>query len=249
MVRLTARQLRAGVVPALPLLVAALWAAPAAAQIRPPHPGGGFQGRMPGMGGPLFETVWKCGRCGREVARGNTPPPASCPFCGVRFINGFGPPGPAPNNGNQPAPNNGQANNPMPGMMPPANQNSGQVPPNNPLPNPAAPQGDAQANAAPPAAPPPVVLPPVVNDPPAAEDPPAAANSAGKGVQVGSGPSPTHSGSRIPAAARVLIGLAAVLAALVLLVVGGIVVYNLAVANTAEPAGRPRRRRRLAEVD
>jgi hypothetical protein len=251
MVRLTTRQLRLGVVPALAFVVAALWVAAAQGQMRPPHGGsngGGFQGRMPGMGGPLFENVWKCGHCGKEVGRGNTPP-ASCPYCGVRFINGFGPSDPQYNNGNQPAPNNGamppnsgQSNNPnpnpMPGMMPPNNQNSGQ-----------APQGGVQANAAPVQPPGQAALPPVVNEPPAFEDPPAAENVAAGGFQGGTGGGRSASGSRLPLATRVFIGVAAILAALVLLVVGGIVVYNVAVNNAAEPARRPRKRRRLAEVD
>src|SRR6476646_1382902 len=105
MVRLTARHLREAVLPALPFLVAAFWVAAAQGQLRPPHGGGsgggGFNGRMPGMGGPLFETVWTCGKCGKEIGRGAFPP-SQCPYCGVRLINGVGPADPQYKNGNQP---------------------------------------------------------------------------------------------------------------------------------------------------
>src|SRR5690348_16543018 len=117
------------------MIVASPTFPPAQAQLMPPRgggsaggpPPGGFQGRMPGTRGPLIERVWTCGHCGKEVGRGNTPP-AQCPFCGVRFINGFGPSNPQANNGNPPPPNNGgqmPPDNPNPGMMPPNQQNSG----------------------------------------------------------------------------------------------------------------------------
>lgn len=54
--------------------------------------GGGITG-LSGFsgGGSRFESVWTCGKCRREVARGNhSHPPANCPFCGVRLVNGFG---------------------------------------------------------------------------------------------------------------------------------------------------------------
>lgn len=42
--------------------------------------------------GPLFEHVFTCSNCGKEVGRSSTGSlldrPASCPFCGVKFING-----------------------------------------------------------------------------------------------------------------------------------------------------------------
>ena len=53
---------------------------------------GGFTGGRPGGGilggGPRFE--FKCSGCGKVVGQGNSSldAPASCPFCGVRFING-----------------------------------------------------------------------------------------------------------------------------------------------------------------
>src|SRR5262245_54198814 len=125
MVPLFARHLHAGTVPALGLLVAALCLGPAQAQ--PPRPPG-FNGQMPGTGGPLFEHVWPGGKGGKEVGRGNFPP-AQCPYCGVRLVNGVGQADPQYNNGNQPAPNNGGQGqpNPNPAMMPPNNQNSGMM--------------------------------------------------------------------------------------------------------------------------
>jgi len=51
------------------------------------QPGGGFGGQ-PG-GGKMFEKIWTCSKCGREVGRGDFPP-GNCPHCGVRFINGVG---------------------------------------------------------------------------------------------------------------------------------------------------------------
>jgi hypothetical protein len=259
MTRPFARRLRAGTVPALGLLAAALCLGPAQAQMRRPP---GFNGQMPGTGGPLFEHVWTCGKCGREIGRGNFPP-ATCPYCGVRLVNGIGPADPQYNNGNQPAPNNGgpmAPNNPqlnpnagmMPpndqgsGTMPPNNQNSGMMPPNNqhsmmpglqPNNQAGAPPAGVQANPG--------------DVPPALEDPPQApANAAGdendEGAKNFTPPAP-----RLARPVRVLIGLAALFAALVLVVVGGIIVYNLIAANTAEPDDRPRRRRRrrMAEVD
>ncbi len=69
---------------------------------RPPTGISGFRGTGPsgisgfsGMPGPRFETVWTCGKCRREVARGNhSHPPANCPYCGVRLVNGHGPAAP-----------------------------------------------------------------------------------------------------------------------------------------------------------
>ena len=57
----------------------------------PPFGGGGFGGGI--------EFTFTCTKCGKEAGRGRTmlDGPASCPFCGVRFINGgmggFGNPG------------------------------------------------------------------------------------------------------------------------------------------------------------
>ena len=53
----------------------------------PDIPGPPFGGG--GMGGG-FEFVYTCTNCRKEVGRGRTglDGPASCPFCGVRFING-----------------------------------------------------------------------------------------------------------------------------------------------------------------
>ncbi|MDB5313768.1 MAG: hypothetical protein JWO38_7970 [Gemmataceae bacterium] len=62
----------------------------------PGRPGGitGMPGGVPGGGfrGPQFEDVWYCGGCKAELGRGPIKPSyASCPKCGVRFVNGGGP--------------------------------------------------------------------------------------------------------------------------------------------------------------
>lgn len=38
---------------------------------------------------PIFENVWTCGACGKVIGKGAAPP-GTCPFCGVRIINGVG---------------------------------------------------------------------------------------------------------------------------------------------------------------
>jgi S1-C subfamily serine protease len=87
---------------------------------------GGFSGGVPG---PRFESVWTCTGCRKEVARGNlSHPPANCPHCGVKLINGFGP----SSSGTGPI-------NPPPNF--PANPNSGPslsppMDPEGPAPNP-----------------------------------------------------------------------------------------------------------------
>ena len=262
MVRPFARRLRAGTVPALGLLAAVLCLGPAQAQMRRPP---GFNGQMPGTGGPLFERVWTCGKCGREIGRGNFPP-ATCPYCGVRLINGIGPADPQYNNGNQPAPNNGgqmMPNNPQlnpnAGVMPPNNQNSGMMPPNNQGSGMMPPnnqnsmmpgmmpglQPNNQAGAAPAG-----VQANPADGPPALEDPPAAPVNAAGDENDEDAKNVTLPAPRLARPVRVLIGIAALFAALVLVVVGGIIVYNLIAANTRESEGRPRRRRRrMAEVD
>jgi hypothetical protein len=61
----------------------------------PPPPPFGNPGnpKPPGFGnGPLFEKVYTCSKCGKELGRGNVQPALqNCPFCGVNFINGTGP--------------------------------------------------------------------------------------------------------------------------------------------------------------
>jgi hypothetical protein len=37
--------------------------------------------------GPMFEMVYTCNGCGKEVGRGTRPDVANCPHCGVRFNN------------------------------------------------------------------------------------------------------------------------------------------------------------------
>ena len=37
--------------------------------------------------GPMFEMVYTCNGCGKEVGRGTQPDVANCPHCGVRFNN------------------------------------------------------------------------------------------------------------------------------------------------------------------
>jgi hypothetical protein len=50
----------------------------------------------------VFETVWTCSNCKKVLARGGgTPALATCPNCGVRFVNGTQPWDPA--RGNLPA--------------------------------------------------------------------------------------------------------------------------------------------------
>jgi hypothetical protein len=60
-------------------------------------PGGGIPGGPGGrFGRPseppgIPESVWTCGNCGKEIARGNfKPTTADCPHCGVRFDNTIG---------------------------------------------------------------------------------------------------------------------------------------------------------------
>lgn len=68
----------------------------------------------PNFGQPRWETVWQCGKCRSELARGETKPNlSSCPRCGVRFSDGgggggfgfFNPP-PPPDFGGNATPNN-----------------------------------------------------------------------------------------------------------------------------------------------
>jgi hypothetical protein len=244
MVPLTARRVRPALVPALALLAVALWLGSARAQFRPPGMGGSGGARPPGMGGgpmggPLFEHVWKCGKCGQVVARGNSPPPSSCPFCGVKFINGFGPADPNIGGGGG-----------NPNTMPPANGNSGAMPPmqpNNPANPPMNPPAQ-QPDAAPPARGGSQALPPA--QPPLAplQDPPLFDPGAAPPV-VPPAMSSSSSTGRIPLAIKIGLGLGAVLAALILVAVGVLIVYNLMAANQDDPAtsrGR-KRRRRVAE--
>lgn len=65
---------------------------------------------------PKFETVWICPnfKCKKEIGKPPTPPPATCPFCGTKILNGVGPANPV---------------NPQPNPFPPpqpVNPNPGQ---------------------------------------------------------------------------------------------------------------------------
>jgi DNA-directed RNA polymerase subunit RPC12/RpoP len=248
MVRLTTCPGRAKLVPALALLAAALCLGPVQAQ-RPGMPGipprpplfgprpGGAGPNMPGAGGPLFERVWTCSHCGREIGRGNAPP-AKCPYCGVKLINGIGPADPKYNGGNDNPP---PANHP--GMTPPVQPNQPAAPPPNP-------QSGAppQAAAAPPNGAGGQPRGGVINDPPIAdegEEP--AAGPAAKAAPAGTAttePVPQWVSFR-----RAVLGIAAMLAALVLLAVAVIVAYNVIVNQQRPAPSRGRRRRPFAEVD
>jgi hypothetical protein len=191
--------------------------------INPP----GMNPRMPGMNGPVIKTVWRCSGCGHEIGDGAFPP-ATCPFCGAKIINGVGPSQPgfggnpgAMNPGGMPPGNN-------PGVFPPGNMPGAMPPVNNPA---APPVGNNQQF--------PAVGPPIGIDPPPVDV--NVPDHAGPGLAVS--PSAGASGARV--AAVVLLVLAALLAGLVLLVVGIIVIYNLS-GRGREPSRRSRRRQ-LAE--
>jgi hypothetical protein len=44
---------------------------------------------QPPINPPRFENIWSCGKCRRDIGTGAFPP-ATCPHCGVRIINGVG---------------------------------------------------------------------------------------------------------------------------------------------------------------
>lgn len=103
---------------------------------KPPQPGGGFMPPNNPGGGfkppnmpsgqiqiPKIERVWTCGKCGKEIGKGAWPP-ATCPFCGTKLINGVGNGGDNPfqGNGGLPAGNAGSGSG---GIVPPAS--GGQV--------------------------------------------------------------------------------------------------------------------------
>jgi hypothetical protein len=60
---------------------------------QPPNMGNPANPRIPnGPQPPMFETVWKCMKCGAELGRGGPMPRLEkCPQCGVPFINGTNP--------------------------------------------------------------------------------------------------------------------------------------------------------------
>jgi hypothetical protein len=95
---------------------------------RPDMPGapgsgmGGPFGPPGGFGGPKFESVWKCGKCQREIGTGAFPP-ATCPHCGVHLINGMG-------NGDKPARDNPGGFNAMRGpQLGPLDGRAAEAPP------------------------------------------------------------------------------------------------------------------------
>jgi preprotein translocase subunit SecD len=89
-----------------------------------PQPGGpNIPNTQPGqIQIPKVETVWRCSNCGKEIGKGAFPP-ATCPYCGAKLINGVGNGGDNPFKGNigQPAGNPGPAPGPAsPSPAPPA---------------------------------------------------------------------------------------------------------------------------------
>ncbi|HEV3257698.1 MAG TPA: hypothetical protein VG013_12505 [Gemmataceae bacterium] len=213
---------------------------PAPAQMRlgpnvPQHPRtgpfgpGGLGPNLPGPGNPFgpnigpriphIESVWTCGQCGKEVARGEfSHPPANCPFCGARLINGFGPSTDGGNGGGM-------------GMTPPANPAqppAGRtMPPFNPTMPPFNPAGPAGAT-------PPLTIPPVRQEPPIATRPAATPTRASDSTDG-------DSGLRI---ALVVAGIAVIAAGVVII---AIVLIAAARGNSSadrwERDDRPRRRR------
>jgi len=112
--RMSPRIIRAGIVIslALPVFVVLMSSTLQAQFPQPPRPP---IVRPPGP--TKIERVWTCGKCLKEIGRGAFPP-GTCPFCGVKIINGIGGGSPSPNN-----PNPFSNPNPMPppGPMPPPN--------------------------------------------------------------------------------------------------------------------------------
>jgi hypothetical protein len=230
------QRLRCGFTAAIALLAVGLCAGPSLAQPRFPRPPIGppqmpqapnpFNPNRPGLGGPLITHVWTCGKCGKEIGTGNFPP-ANCPFCGVRLINGIGPANP-----------NGGGN----GNMQPPTNNQPRVP-NNP--------GNPNPPDAPNDNPPPIVLQPDVEpNPPPVENPPRVGNFPPPHPQGGPN-TPDLSDTNLASASngrnfmtKVVLGVGAVLVALVVIGVGvGVIVYNITALNRREePSERPRRR-------
>ena len=74
----------------------------------PSFPGGGpnagFPSGPPGGLGGGFVDVYSCGKCKRELGRGTKPNLSSCPYCGVRFLNGGGGGSPPPGGFSSPPP-------------------------------------------------------------------------------------------------------------------------------------------------
>lgn len=145
----------------------------------PKPPGGGpnppFGPKGLGPRGPLGPKKivydWRCSNCRTIIATTTTPfspGVASCPNCGVRFINGgkhfLNPPANMPPPGNMPPGNTPPGNFPPPGNAPPGNMPPGNFPPPGNAPPGNAPPGNFAPPDMPPANMPPAqppVQPPV----------------------------------------------------------------------------------------
>jgi hypothetical protein len=192
----------------------------------PPMPGNPFGQNNPGGGfgprGPLFESVWKCGKCGQEAGRGDLPP-ANCPHCGVRFVNGFGPSNGPGNGGDMPMnpPTKPPGGN-NPGMVnpPPANNPDSGMRPQGPGATPPAPRDESE----------PVLSP---------DTTPSAPSSGGSN-------SGNKSFTPVFSPKLVLGGLALVAAVVLVGVAGTIVLLNMNANKTPPPR---RRRRRVDDFD
>lgn len=109
------------------LLTASLAWSAAQGQFRPPQPPGfrppGLNPGMPppgGMGGGGIGIGWRCPKCGQTGA--GMIPPATCPGCGMRFVNGVGKGSEGGLIGN---PHGGPAMNPNPPLFDPMPQPNG----------------------------------------------------------------------------------------------------------------------------
>lgn len=113
--RWTPRMVRAGVVVAL-VLPALIVLMAGSLQAQFPKQGPKFP-QPPPL--PKFETVWVCPnfKCKKEIGKPPAPPPATCPFCGTKILNGVGPANPPPSTPppNNPAPK--QPVGPVPGQQ------------------------------------------------------------------------------------------------------------------------------------
>ena len=188
----------------------------------------------------MSETVWECGNCGAELARGPFKPQgiAKCPKCGVTFRNtaagmmegmrerqgGWG--------GNPPAQNPNLPNNAQP---PPANANG--------------PFGGLGQIGAPPNAPAPPVRDPDANDftqddnnpPPGQQFIPPAPNPSGNA----NASAESSSNNQRKAAGRTVLLVVVVAALIVLLAAVGLAVFLFNATPASAPyADRPRRRKR-----
>ena len=233
-------RIRGAIIAVFSLLALALVLPSVSAQLRPPGspqqpptfpqpmppggniPGSGnFTGTRPG--GSMFERVWTCGKCGKEIGRGNFPP-GTCQFCGTKLINGIG-------GGDKPI---GGGTNPgmpgtnpaMPGMNPgmPTTPNPAMPPVVQPPMFPAA--GPTYPDASSPPYTPPAYTPPVYTPSGSSGSTPATTESSG------------------PSTGRLLIMIgAAVTGIMVLIVVVIAVIAIVSRSSKKRPAKRAVRRR------